>query len=177
VTRLRSCLSAFALVLFLVAPAPCAAHPNWEFVMANAAFSGIFTATNLGMALGTVHDLSKPQPNRALAYSSVVLGALGIVSGAISTGFGAWIYTGTPGPDDTREFMHQLGGCYLGIGVPSVANGVFALGIGLYDLLRSVSAPAANIPRPVVFGGQTSTISNAGCQRGAGSSYLREKRP
>ena len=153
--RLRS-LNALVLVLFLVLPAPCLARQN--LAVANLSFSGIFAFTNLGMALSTVHDLSKPQPNRALAYSSVVLGVPGIVSGAFSTGNGTWFYKRTPGPDSTEEFMHQIGDSLMVLGVASIANGAFALGVGLYDLLRPTSATTANLPRPVVFDGQTSPI-------------------
>jgi len=139
---------AAALAACLFAP-PARPRTN-DAVIVPVILAGISAATDFSLTVATACDERKPEANRALAWSSVAFGVLGIASGTVSALFGADFYGQKPAPDDTEDFHHSIGGTYLGIGVASIVTGVVAFGLGLHDAVRP-NRHALSMPRPVVM--------------------------
>ncbi len=137
------------LGLFLAAPRARADAATFFF--SNIILSGLLTRTCIGLTAATAYNEGQPEPNRALAWTSVGFGTLGIVSGAIGTVVGAWTYSQKPGSDDTVDFQHGMGWMYMGPGIASLAMGLVTVGYSIHDGLRESRIPP-ELSKPVVLG-------------------------
>ena len=148
------------VALILAAPTPAVADGMMALVLNGGLGAGI-AAVNTGLAAASAVDMAKPQPNRALAGSSVAFGTLGVLSGVASLTFGIWGACQPDNSDDNPHTNQAWGTLWIVAGMISAADGALALGLGIHNLTRP-GHKAPPLPMPVVLPVTRMTLS---CRR------------
>jgi len=141
---------AILAALILAAPTPAAADGGMA-LMVNGGLGAGIAAVNTGLAIASAVDMARPQPNRALAGSSVAFGTLGLLSGVASLTYGIWGACQPDNSDDNPHYNQGMGTMWIVAGMISAADGALALGLGIHNLMRP-GHKVPPLPMPVVLG-------------------------